>query len=178
MNLKHLSSDGLHRQHTILSQQISLQPPQKKPPPFFKPIEQEKIVVAGCSCYAPNGEIFCPPPPPPLRGYDSSHFLRTENSFGIIWSSPRQLRVKNTLRVGHRGPVGRKTTQKPPQNTKKWKKIVKKRLFDGFGHVGQNSDFSRKNQKNGYVLTSQSLLWHKYTPKVACESIPTCFGHI
>ena len=60
------------------------------------------------------------------RGYDSSHFLRTENSFGIIWSSPRQLRVKNTLRVGHRGPVGRKTTQKPPQNTKKWKKIVKR----------------------------------------------------
>ena len=75
------------------------------------------------------------------RGYDSSHFLRTENSFGIIWSSPRQLRVKNTLRVGHRGPVGRKTTQKPPQNTKKWKKIVKKRLFSRFGHFGQNSDF-------------------------------------
>ena len=103
---------------------------------------------------------------------------RTENSFGIIWPSPRQLRVNNTLRVGHRGSVGRKTTQKPPQNTKKWKKIVKKRLFDGFGHVGQNSVFSRKNQKNGYFLTSQNLLWHKYTPKVACESIPTCFGHI
>ena len=83
------------------------------------------------------------------RGYDSSHFLRTENSFGIIWSSPRQLRVKNTLRVGHRGPVGRKTTQKPPQNTKKWKKIVKKRLFSRFGHFGQNSDFSRKKSKTG-----------------------------
>ena len=89
------------------------------------------------------------PPPPPLRGYDSSHFLRTENSFGIIWPSPRQLRVKNTLRVGHRGPVGRKTTQKPPQNTKKWKKIVKKRLFSRFGHFGQNSDFSRKKSKTG-----------------------------
>ena len=88
-------------------------------------------------------------PPPPPRGYDSSHFLRTENSFGIIWSSPRQLRVKNTLRVGHRGPVGRKTTQKPPQNTKKWKKIVKKRLFSRFGHFGQNSDFSRKKSKTG-----------------------------
>ena len=87
--------------------------------------------------------------PPPHRGYDSSHFLRTENSFGIIWSSPRQLRVKNTLRVGHRGPVGRKTTQKPPQNTKKWKKIVKKRLFSRFGHFGQNSDFSRKKSKTG-----------------------------
>ena len=74
---------------------------------------------------------------------------RTENSFGIIWSSPRQLRVKNTLRVGHRGPVGRKTTQKPPQNTKKWKKIVKKRLFSRFGHFGQNSDFSRKKSKTG-----------------------------
>ena len=84
-----------------------------------------------------------------VRGYDSSHFLRTENSFGIIWSSPRQLRVKNTLRVGHRGPVGRKTTQKPPQNTKKWKKIVKKRLFSRFGHFGQNSDFSRKKSKTG-----------------------------
>ena len=83
------------------------------------------------------------------RGYDSSHFLRTENSFGIIWPSPRQLRVKNTLRVGHRGPVGRKTTQKPPQNTKKWKKIVKKRLFSRFGHFGQNSDFSRKKSKTG-----------------------------
>ena len=74
---------------------------------------------------------------------------RTENSFGIIWPSPRQLRVKNTLRVGHRGPVGRKTTQKPPQNTKKWKKIVKKRLFSRFGHFGQNSDFSRKKLKTG-----------------------------
>ena len=74
---------------------------------------------------------------------------RTENSFGIIWPSPRQLRVKNTLRVGHRGPVGRKTTQKPPQNTKKWKKIVKKRLFSRFGHFGQNSDFSRKKSKTG-----------------------------
>ena len=103
---------------------------------------------------------------------------RTKNSFLNFWPSPRQLRVKNTLRVGHRGPVGRKTTQKPPQNTKKWEKIVKKRLFDGFGHVGQNRGFSRKNQKNGYFLTSQNLLWHKYTPKVACESIPTCFGHI
>ena len=74
---------------------------------------------------------------------------RTKNSFLNFWPSPRQLRVKNTLRVGHRGPVGRKTTQKPPQNTKKWKKIVKKRLFSGFGHVGQNSDFSRKKPKNG-----------------------------
>ena len=98
----------------------------------------------------------CWPAYPPVRlrpgggrGYDSSHFLRTENSFGIIWSSPRQLRVKNTLRVGHRGPVGRKTTQKPPQNTKKWKKIVKKRLFSRFGHFGQNSDFSRKKSKTG-----------------------------
>ena len=57
--------------------------------------------------------------------------------------------MKNTLRVGHRGPVGRKTTQKPPQNTKKWKKIVKKRLFSRFGHFGQNSDFSRKKSKTG-----------------------------
>ena len=52
-------------------------------------------------------------------------------------------------RCGHRGPVGRKTTQKPPQNTKKWKKIVKKRLFSRFGHFGQNSDFSRKKSKTG-----------------------------
>ena len=92
------------------------------------------------------------PPPPPLGG-PTQPFLagtqRTKNSFLNFWPSPRQLRVKNTLRVGHRGPVGRKTTQKPPQNTKKWKKIVKKRLFSGFGHVGQNSDFSRKKPKNG-----------------------------
>ena len=84
-----------------------------------------------------------------VRGSDSLVNDRTKNSLLNFWSSPRQLRVKNTLRVGHRGPVGRKTTQKPPQNTKKWKKIVKKRLFSGFGHVGQNSDFSRKKPKNG-----------------------------
>ena len=95
---------------------------------------------------------------------------RTENSFGIIWPSPRQLRVKNTLRVGHRGPVGRKTTQKPPQNTKKF--------FHVLATLGKIAIFREKNQKPGYFLTSQSLLWHKYTPKVACESIPTCFGHI
>ena len=93
-----------------------------------------------------------PPPPPPLGDTTPAILAgtkRTENSFGIIWPSPRQLRVKNTLRVGHRGPVGRKTTQKPPQNTKKWKKIVKKRLFSRFGHFGQNSDFSRKKSKTG-----------------------------
>ena len=91
-------------------------------------------------------------PPPPLGDTTPAILAgtkRTENSFGIIWPSPRQLRVKNTLRVGHRGPVGRKTTQKPPQNTKKWKKIVKKRLFSRFGHFGQNSDFSRKKSKTG-----------------------------
>ena len=96
------------------------------------------------------GRFFNPPPP---LGDTTPAILagtkRTENSFGIIWPSPRQLRVKNTLRVGHRGPVGRKTTQKPPQNTKKWKKIVKKRLFSRFGHFGQNSDFSRKKSKTG-----------------------------
>ena len=96
-----------------------------------------------------RNSFYVDPPRGGGRGYDSSHFLRTENSFGIIWPSPRQLRVKNTLRVGHRGPVGRKTTQKPPQNTKKWKKIVKKRLFSRFGHFGQNSDFSRKKSKTG-----------------------------
>ena len=93
-----------------------------------------------------------PLPPPPLGDTTPAILAgtkRTENSFGIIWPSPRQLRVKNTLRVGHRGPVGRKTTQKPPQNTKKWKKIVKKRLFSRFGHFGQNSDFSRKKSKTG-----------------------------
>ena len=103
---------------------------------------------------------------------------RTENSFGIIWPSPRQLRVKNTLRVGHRGPVGRKTTQKPPQNTKKWKKIVKKRLFSRFGHFGQNSDFSRKKSKTGIFFDITKPPLAQIYPKVACESIPTCFGHI
>ena len=77
-------------------------------------------------------EGFAPTYPPPLGDTTPAILAgtkRTENSFGIIWPSPRQLRVKNTLRVGHRGPVGRKTTQKPPQNTKKWKKSEKTAFF-------------------------------------------------
>ena len=92
------------------------------------------------------------PPPPPPRGYDSSHFGWDQTHGKFIWhylAISKATAGEKHLRVGHRGPVGRKTTQKPPQNTKKWKKIVKKRLFSRFGHFGQNSDFSRKKSKTG-----------------------------
>ena len=86
------------------------------------------------------------------RGYDSSHFGWDQTHGKFIWhylAISKATAGEKHLRVGHRGPVGRKTTQKPPQNTKKWKKIVKKRLFSRFGHFGQNSDFSRKKSKTG-----------------------------
>ena len=112
----------------------------------------ERDVVYLCTCVPENGKVLSKKGTPPPRGSDSAVFGWDPTYKKLIFkllAISKAIAGENTLRVGHRGPVGRKTTQKPPQNTKKWKKIVKKRLFSGFGHVGQNSDFSRKKPKNG-----------------------------
>ena len=80
-----------------------------------------------------------PPSPPPL-GSATPLFIAGSNSDNnssrYIRPFPRHLRAENTPEVGQKHPVARKFMLRATQNMLKCKTIVKKWLFDGFGHVG------------------------------------------